>query len=101
MVRRWFLNHPAAVGETYSQHFRTALGFSAALLAAGAACLVHALIPALFERTASRAITRLFHALSARQNETALSSGDTDPSAPFSSPRTAPILEPRSSRAPS
>lgn len=86
MVRRWFLDHPASVGESYSQHFRTALGFSTALLAAGAACLIHALFPALFQKTASSTITRLFLKMSSRQHEAPLSPGDADPSAPFHQP---------------
>jgi hypothetical protein len=73
MVQRWFLNHPHSVGESYLQHQRMALGFGAELIAAGAACLIHALIPGLFEHTASSAITRLnarMHARSRREAPT-------------------------------
>lgn len=54
-----FSNHPASVGETYFQHLRTGLGFGIAMLAGGLACLVHALIPSLFEKTGSKTIARL------------------------------------------
>ncbi|USI73150.1 DUF6356 family protein [Sphingomonas morindae] len=59
MIRRLFLEHPRAVGEGYFAHMGTALGFAGTLLGAGLACGVHALVPALCERTASRAIARL------------------------------------------
>ncbi len=59
MFKSLFLSHPEAVGETYLEHQGVALTFAAELLAAGFACAVHALVPALFPRTASRAIERL------------------------------------------
>ena len=51
-----FKTHPASVGESYFGHMRFALRFSARLLIAGGAALVHAFIPAWFETTASRQI---------------------------------------------
>ena len=54
-----FTEHPHSIGETYWQHQRHAAGFAFSLFAAGAACLVHALAPALFERTGSRMIGEL------------------------------------------
>lgn len=56
---RLFLDHPQSVGESYLEHQRHAFGFGIALLGAALACLVHALIPGLFVRTGSEAITRL------------------------------------------
>ncbi len=54
-----FKDHPASVGETYSEHFGSATGFGLRLLLAGGACIVHAILPFLFERTASRMVTAL------------------------------------------
>jgi hypothetical protein len=51
--------HPASVGETYGQHFASASGFGLRLIAAGCACLVHALLPFLLQRTASRIVAAL------------------------------------------
>ena len=51
-----FLAHPRTVDESYFEHMRFALSFSARLLGAGMAALVHAFIPCLFETTASRMI---------------------------------------------
>ncbi|MEL6678517.1 MAG: DUF6356 family protein [Pseudomonadota bacterium] len=59
MIRRLFLDHPAAVEETYFQHMRFAAGVGATLLMAALAAFAHALIPAACERTASRIIARL------------------------------------------
>ena len=55
-----FTDHPASVGESYLQHMGFAAGFAATLFAAGFAALVHAVIPPLFETTASRLIRTLY-----------------------------------------
>lgn len=60
MLTRVFLNHPASVGESYFQHAAFAFGFSGRLFAAAGAALVHAVIPCLFEKTASRMIGELY-----------------------------------------
>lgn len=54
-----FQDHPESVGESYVAHMGVALSFAVALLAAGLACLVHALLPFLFTSTARRTITTL------------------------------------------
>ena len=56
---RSFVDHPASVNETYFQHMRFAGGFAMTLVGAGLAALIHALIPPLFESTASRMVHRL------------------------------------------
>ena len=59
MIDTLFLRHPRSVGESYREHQLVALSFAGELVAAGLACGVHAIVPALFTRTASRAIERL------------------------------------------
>lgn len=54
-----FTEHPAAVGETYAQHFHVATGFGVRMIGGGLACLVHAFFPFLFETTGSSAIRSL------------------------------------------
>jgi len=54
-----FLRHPRSIGETYLKHGGAALGFAGRLFAASMACLVHAVMPALFQRTASRIVAEL------------------------------------------
>jgi Family of unknown function (DUF6356) len=59
MFARLFLSHPESVGESYFEHQRAALSFAGPLLLAGFACILHAMIPGLCERTASRRIAML------------------------------------------
>jgi hypothetical protein len=66
-LARLFLDHPASVNESYFQHMRFALGFAGSLAMAAGAALVHALIPALCDSTASGIVRRLHARLSARQ----------------------------------
>ena len=54
-----FLDHPASVNETYLAHMRFAFGFSFWLGVAAIAALIHAIIPAMCETTASRILRRL------------------------------------------
>ncbi len=63
---RLFTDHPASVDETYFGHMRFAFGFSFWLFVAAVAALVHALIPALCETTASRILKRLHAKITAR-----------------------------------
>ncbi|OAN76693.1 hypothetical protein A8B82_14950 [Sulfitobacter sp. EhC04] len=60
MFSRVFLDHPAKVDEGFFEHMLFALRFSGLLFAAAGAALVHALIPCLFEKTASGIIARLY-----------------------------------------
>lgn len=60
MIARIFLDHPSSVDESYSEHARFAFGFSLKLFAAAFAALVHAIIPCLFEKTASRMVAGLY-----------------------------------------
>ena len=55
-----FTAHPASVDETFGEHFFFALKFAGLLFAAAGAALVHAILPFLFEKTASRIIARLY-----------------------------------------
>jgi hypothetical protein len=56
---RAFTEHPASVGESYLEHLVRASGFGVRMMFAGFACLVHGLLPFLFEKTGSRAISEL------------------------------------------
>lgn len=61
-----FLDHPATVNETYFGHMRFAFGFAFWLGVAALAAVVHAVIPALCETTASRILCRLHARIEAR-----------------------------------
>lgn len=73
-----FTDHPASVGETYGQHLAVASGFGWRLLAAGAACLVHALFPFLFERTGSRMVAQLHERMVVSRQRVAARQGRFD-----------------------
>ncbi|MBQ0805914.1 MULTISPECIES: DUF6356 family protein [unclassified Sulfitobacter] len=60
MISRIFLEHPAKVDETFLEHMAFALKFAGLLFAAAGAALVHALVPCLFEKTASGIIAKLY-----------------------------------------
>ena len=55
---RAFTEHPASVGESYIEHLARGLCFGTRMMFAGLACLVHGVLPFLFVRTGSRAISR-------------------------------------------
>jgi hypothetical protein len=58
-MMRAFSEHPASVGESYTEHMGRAACFGGRMIAAGVACLVHALLPFLFVHTGSRTIAEL------------------------------------------
>jgi hypothetical protein len=69
MLQQLFLTHPRSVGESYFAHQRVALSVGLSLFGAAMACLVHALVPALCEQTASRTIRRLNQRISSRASD--------------------------------
>ena len=66
ILQRLFLSHPQTVDESYGEHFLFALGFAARLFGASLAALVHAIIPCLFETTASRMIREMHDRIASR-----------------------------------
>ena len=59
-LKQKFTEHPASVGETYGQHFVSAMGFSLSMLGAAFCCAIHAILPFTFEKTGSECITGLY-----------------------------------------
>jgi hypothetical protein len=72
-ISRWFTAHPATVGESYGEHLVTATSFGSRMILAGIACMLHGLLPFLFVRTGSRAVTELNEELDARRRAGAAS----------------------------
>lgn len=60
MLARVFFDHPAKVNETFFEHMFFALRFAGLLFVAAGAAFVHAIVPCLFEKTASRIIKTLY-----------------------------------------
>ncbi len=59
-IKAKFTDHPETVGETYGQHFSSAMGFSLSMLKAAFCCGVHAILPFAFEKTGSHCIEGLY-----------------------------------------
>ena len=61
-MRGWaglFTEHPATVGESYTEHMGVAFTFGLRMIGAGLACVMHGLVPALFTKTGSNTIDDL------------------------------------------
>jgi hypothetical protein len=67
LIDRLLLAHPRTVGESYGKHAGIAFRFGATMVAGGVKCLVHALLPAMFERSASDCVAKLNGELSRRR----------------------------------
>jgi hypothetical protein len=63
MFQKVFLDHPADVGETYGEHLREASGFGLRMIGGGVACMIHALLPAVFVTSASTTVAGLHETL--------------------------------------
>jgi hypothetical protein len=58
-LTRPFREHPASVGESYSQHSAHAVSFGSQMLRGSLACFVHAIFPWIHTQTGSQTIIRL------------------------------------------
>ncbi len=56
-IKRLFLDHPATVGESYTEHLVHASVFGLQLLKAGFACLIHGVFPNLCKSTGSKIVS--------------------------------------------
>ena len=71
MLARLFRDHPAKVGETYLEHMAFAFGFSLRLFRAAFAALLHGLVPALCETTASAQVLAMNDEIRKRRTQMA------------------------------
>lgn len=67
MIDRLLFHHPRSVGESYAEHAVAASTIGLRMIAGGAACLVHAIVPALCVRTGSTTIKTLYAQMKSRQ----------------------------------
>jgi hypothetical protein len=80
-IKRIFTEHPSTVGESYGEHLVTAAGFGARMLVAGSACMIHALLPFLFQKNGSRTIAELnIRMVTGRRDSPASIMGEQGPS---------------------
>ena len=59
MIGRMFQDHPRSLGMSWAGHGLGAIGIGFRMIGAGAACIVHALVPAVFAETAGRTVMSL------------------------------------------
>lgn len=69
-----FTAHPRSLGMTWFTHGMGAVRIGGELIAAGAACLVHAIVPGWFTETAGRTVARMHDDMARRK------AGAADPS---------------------
>ena len=60
LLKEKFTEHPESVGESYGEHFVSAMGFSLSMFRAAFVCAVHAVLPFMFEKTGSTCVTGLY-----------------------------------------
>ena len=81
-IRRLFTDHPASIGESYTEHARHASAFGLSMLCGAAACFAHALIPALCTTTASRMIAQLHLSMTVNRGNGNVSRSSASQSSP-------------------
>ncbi len=64
--------HPRDIGESYGEHAGHAVYIGLRMIGAGFACLVHALLPGLFVRTASHTVDDIHDLMTRRSASTRL-----------------------------
>jgi len=67
LIERLFVDHPRSLGMSWARHGWGALGIGVRLVAAGAACMVHALVPGWFTQTAGKTITGMYEHMMKRK----------------------------------
>ena len=67
MVDHLFLDHPRSLGMSWARHGIGAVIIGATLVGAGAACLVHALVPGWFTQTAGTTVARMHDHMTRRK----------------------------------
>ena len=81
MLDRLLFDHPKDIGETYPEHAGHAFTIGFKLIAAGCACLIHALLPALFVRTASNTVNGIVALMNSRTDAAAETNVSSTPTA--------------------
>jgi hypothetical protein len=64
-----FTDHPKSVDENYFEHMFMAGSFGVTMVFYGLLCFVHAVLPFLFEKSASKAIDRLYVRMVTHRNK--------------------------------
>jgi hypothetical protein len=71
MMHRLFIDHPRSLEMSWSEHGIGAVVIGATLVGAGAACIVHALVPGWFTQTAGKTVARIYDHIQNRKANSA------------------------------
>ncbi|MET4666678.1 DUF6356 family protein [Sphingomonas sp. PvP056] len=71
MFRRLFLDHPATVGESYTEHFGVASRFGVTMIVGGLGAVVHAFVPAWCKTSGSSTVAKLHRQMVVKRGEVA------------------------------
>ena len=71
MLGKYFRDHPLSLGMSWAEHGVGAIGIGARMIGAGAACMVHAVVPGLFTETAGRTVVALHEQMHRRKANSA------------------------------
>ena len=67
MLGRMFRDHPRSLGMSWAEHGAGAVVIGARMVGAGLACIIHAIVPALFTETAGRTVRSLHEHMASRK----------------------------------
>lgn len=67
VFHKLFIAHPRSLGMNWAEHGIGAFAIGATLVGAGAACLVHALVPGWFTQTAGKTVARIYDHIQQRK----------------------------------
>ena len=67
LAHRMFVEHPRSLGMTWAGHRAGAVRIGVELVAAGCACIVHAVVPGWFTQTAGKTVTRIYDYMAQRK----------------------------------
>ncbi len=67
MRLRHFTDHPRSLGMSWARHGAGAVGIGFRMIGAGAACIVHAVVPAWFTETAGKTVVSLHEHMTQRK----------------------------------
>ena len=65
--RNLFTDHPRSLGMSWAGHAVGAVAIGLRMIGAGAACVVHAVVPAWFTETAGKTVVSLHEHMTARR----------------------------------
>jgi hypothetical protein len=67
LAKRLFTDHPQTLGMSWAVHGAGAAKIAFVLMGAGAACLIHAIVPGWFTHTAGKTVSDIYNEMQRRK----------------------------------